>query len=102
MLTKIENIKETVKELLLQFPETRDNDNKLLLKVWCLQNPRLRTDHSFAFFLFGNDFANGLYADPESVRRTRQKLQEAYPNLRGEKYKMKMQHADYVRKEIKN
>jgi hypothetical protein len=49
MIQKIKNIKPLVKSILENYPATRDDDNKLLLKVWAFQNPKLR-DKDFYYF----------------------------------------------------
>jgi hypothetical protein len=83
MLNKIYNIKDVVYSLLLNWPEMRDNDRQLMLNVWGKQDAAL-IDRSFKDF--ASDFKRGKYADPESIRRTRQKLQEVHPELRGRTY----------------
>lgn len=89
MIRKIHNIKETVRRILINHPETRDDDHLLYLKVWAEQNPQLRTP-STTFYGFAQDFLAERYADTESIRRTRQKLQEQHPELRGKKYRARM------------
>lgn len=85
MISKIKSIKGTVARLLREVPETRDNDRLLLFKVWAIQNPDLRQP---AYYLsdFALHFISGVYADPESIRRCRQKAQELHPELRGKSY----------------
>ena len=83
MLGKIYNIKDIVYSLLQKWPEMRDNDRQLMLNVWAWQDGGLV---NYAFKDFATDFKNGKYADPESIRRTRQKLQELHPELRGRTY----------------
>jgi hypothetical protein len=46
--------------------------------------------HEHSFREFGIDFIKGQYADPESIRRSRQKIQELYPDLRGKNYNIKI------------
>jgi hypothetical protein len=82
MLNKIESIKSIVHQILKNHPETRDNDRLLMLKVWAIQNPRLR-DERFNFISFSHGFIKADYADPESIRRARQKIQENHIEMRG-------------------
>lgn len=96
MLNKIENIKETVKQLLTTFPETRDNDELLALKVWALEEPRLR-DTSYPFKQFGDLFMQQKFSATESIRRARQKVQEVNKELRGTKYQGRKFHSAEVR-----
>ena len=83
MISKIYNIKDIVYHLMLNYPEMRDNDRQLMLNVWDRQDGELVTK---SFKEFAGDFKKGKYADPESIRRTRQKLQELHPALRGRTY----------------
>jgi hypothetical protein len=86
MIEKIKSIKDTVLFMLERFPETRDNDRLLLIYIWCKQNPELKPE-AFSFRRFALSFINGDYADPESIRRSRQKIQEEHSFLRGRSYK---------------
>ncbi len=57
-----------VEKALQQWPETRNSDKKLILAVWYLQDPDY--EENFRHF-----FQNKALS-PETIRRTRQKLQE--------------------------
>ena len=100
MLNKIENIKETVRQQLTTFPKTRDNDQLLMLKIWALQEPRLR-DPAFSFKQFGDSFMSGEFVDSESIRRARQKVQESHRELRGTNYQGRKFHAGEVREAMR-
>lgn len=93
MFRKMSSIKNAVKYFLTKYHGTRDNDRLLMLKVWAGQNPRLR-DRNYSFVDFATDFITGHYADPESIRRSRQKLQEQHPELRGGGYKLKKEELE--------
>lgn len=101
MIQKIRNIKETVKQILIKHPETRDNDRLLMLKVWCEQNRHLRSRTAF-FYAWATEFVYGNYADPESIRRSRQMIQERTPHLRGSGYHKRKQLQQEVQLEIKD
>jgi hypothetical protein len=59
----------TLTEKALQtYPETRSDDKKLILAVWYLQNPDYELDFR-KFFQY-------KAISPETIRRTRQKLQQ--------------------------
>ena len=81
------NATKYVREALHRWPDTRNNDRDCMLAVWYLQNPNYEKDFK-RFFL--NDAIH-----PETIRRTRQKLQQhgEYPaseevdNMRFEKFK---------------
>jgi len=89
-----------VKRILEKVPECRDNDSLLILKVWCIEEPELRTNKNFTFTDFGKRFLSGDFSNTESIRRTRCKIQEECPELRGEKYKARMEHQDDVVDEL--
>jgi len=97
MICAIRNIKETVKNILNLFPETRDNDNLLILKVWKEQNTQLPT---ISFVEFAGEFLQGTYANPESIRRSRQSLQEKHSSLRGNSYYRRKNQAEQTRLNI--
>jgi hypothetical protein len=68
MAGKVTQIHKLVESALQKWEETRDSDKKLILAVWYLQNPNYEQDFR-KFFL-------GQGANPETIRRIRQKLQE--------------------------
>jgi hypothetical protein len=84
MLEKVKSIKDTVKSILTERPATRDNDRLLMLHVWGKERICLG---EISFRNFARDFARGAYSDPESIRRSRQKIQERHPELRGSSYR---------------
>lgn len=99
VIKKIKKLEEIVVKVLLNCPQTRDDDKLLILKVWAWQNPQLRaSDYSFTNFAI--NYLNGLYADSESITRARRKIQEKNPDLRGEKWSERHNEAELVRKEI--
>lgn len=98
---KLIKISEVVKKVLIKVPKTRDNDTLLILKVWAIQNPELRNTDGYTFRDFALGFLDGKYANPESVRRSRAKLQEELPELRGNNYQGRMLHQDDVKSELR-
>jgi hypothetical protein len=99
MIRKIKSISATVKHILETKPETRDSDRLLILSVWAYQNPRLRSKDEI-FVDFAMDFYRGSYADTESIRRSRQKLQEQNPHLRGKTDSFREDLAEEMRTNI--
>tara|TARA_R110002020_G_scaffold374627_3_gene585906 strand:+ start:711 stop:1013 length:303 start_codon:yes stop_codon:yes gene_type:complete len=95
MIREIKRIKPLVKELLKEFPLTRDNDNLLILKVWAEQDNTLRMNKSFSDFSVG--MIAGKYMKFESVSRARRKVQEENPELRGKYYKERKELAEEIR-----
>ena len=102
MINKIRSIKNLVEELLVKFPQTRDNDNLLIFKICGVQNPEIN-DKKYLLHDFAREFINGIkFTDAETIRRTRQKLQEKHSNLRGRSYGNRHCISAQVRKEINN
>jgi len=93
-------IKDLVHSFLIEYPETRDNDNLLQLKIWGEQMPELRSKLT-TFWDFALIYKNGKLASSESIRRTRQKYQEKYPELRGEKYKKRHKEQTNVKNQLR-
>lgn len=79
-MKNILNTTRLVRELLESEPKTRSSDDLLYLKV-CERNNASALNKPF-WYVFAN--RNELNVPPfESVRRSRQKLQEHHPELRG-------------------
>lgn len=57
-----------IEDTLKRYPETRNSDRKLILKVWSRQKWNFR-EHFDEFFIH-------QAISPETIRRTRQKLQQ--------------------------
>lgn len=96
-------IKAAVRAFLVAHKALRDDDLRLLSNVWAkwLISRGFDLDKMTVrdFFKY---LSSGKLPHPESVRRTRQKLQETTPELRGEKYterktKLESQVRDQVR-----
>lgn len=84
-------IKKLVQRLLEEQPALRDNDNLLMSTIWKQQS------NIFNFFY---RFESGKIYSPESIRRTRQKIQEDYPHLRGELYQARQKHQAKVKQDL--
>jgi len=72
-------------------PETRDCDIKLMSVI-------------YKGLCNGNDFftmfESKLLPSPESIRRTRQQLQEQHPHLRGQVYESRQRYQPKVKKDL--
>lgn len=64
---------DVVKDLLTANKELRDNDKKLMWAVWRIEGVILNDTITLVGFLKATS--------PESIRRTRQKIQEKFPTL---------------------
>ena len=90
-LQTMNQIKLIVHRLLEEQPALRDNDNLLMSTIWKQQSNILNFFHRFE---------SGRLHSPESIRRTRQKIQEDYPHLRGELYEARQKHQVKVKEEL--
>ena len=79
-------LKGEIKELLEEYPITRDDDNKLVCNIWWKE----AGGHLVVQKLMAHDFlskiANGSLSSWETITRIRRKLQEELPALRGKKW----------------
>lgn len=85
-----------VKKVLTEHPETRDSDSKLICWVYSITNPEV-LKLSFSKVMWNSKFYN--LPSFETIRRTRQKLQHDYPELRGKLYEKRMEkQSTYIEK----
>ena len=98
-IKQIKAVAPVVKQILSDYPATRDNDHLLCLKFWAKQNPKLRESDS-SFWDFAEDFKNGKYKSIKSITRSRRILQAQHPELRGKNYKGKQKMAKDTRQNI--
>jgi hypothetical protein len=91
--------KNKVREMLEKFPPLRDNDTRLLINIWARELMELGYDPKrladFFALLLNNDLSNA-----ETIRRSRQKLQEDYPELRGNSYNERKKKIDEWKEEL--
>lgn len=103
MKVNIKAVKERVTELLTKDKETRDNDDRLIALIWFNEAQSLglnmKYDNARDFLRL---FAQGKLTNPESIRRSRQKIQELNPHLRGEKYHKRRKNIVDVQNQVRN
>lgn len=98
MLKEINNVKEVVRQILVENEEARENDDLLYLLVCqeMCEKPLCEISLVDAFM-----HRKELNLPPyESVRRTRQRWQESCPVLRGNNRKLKEIEAELMREAI--
>ena len=78
-------VKELVQELLTNKPHLRDSDERLIATVWYHEAGMSQNNNLLALDLL-NLYIDKKLSSPESIRRSRQKLQQVYPLLRGKAY----------------
>jgi hypothetical protein len=100
-LNELTNAKDMITSWLIQYPELRDNDAKLIANIWAKTIGKERFENMSARDLL-QMFVDGDLPQVETIRRTRQKVQEHNPFLRGKSYKHRQERAGEVTKGIKN
>ena len=88
-----------IKALLTQYTDLRDSDDMLVAWIWKTQvdkmnYPQLSADK------FLQMMAKGMLPSSETITRTRRKVQEENPELRGKKYKERQAKQEQVKKDL--
>jgi hypothetical protein len=86
IVKKMRGIKNDVRELLVKYPEYRDNDLRLIAGFYYLKYGGREKFSSLSAFAFLKDFSEGKFPLPDYITRVRRKLQEDEAELRGEKW----------------
>lgn len=97
---RLNYVESIVRKILTDFPRTRDDDDELYVKVCETLNPNI-TYMTFSYVMRSrSSFGLPIF---ESVRRTRQKLQEENEYLRGtlstqeKREKHRQEYLEYAR-----
>jgi hypothetical protein len=88
-----------VRNLLNLFPITRDSDFRLIAMYYRRNCPEPVSYITADEFL--NHLAHGEMASPDSITRARRKLQQHYPELRGQKWNERQEREPEVREEMR-
>ena len=88
-----------IKALLTQYTDLRDSDDMLVAWIWKTQvdkmnYPQLSADK------FLQMMAKGMFPSSETITRTRRKVQEENPELRGKKYNERQAKQSIVKKDL--
>ena len=75
----------------------RDDDALLMSDIWREQLEQMGAKSVYDVL---NAIASRMVHSPESIRRSRQKLQQDNPNLRGKVYQLRMEKEEEVLKEL--
>ena len=96
-MKKLFSVIDDVELFLTKYPSLRDDDERLMANIW----------HSHIGDLEDVDakeilhmLANHELPSYESISRCRRKIQEIYPNLRGEKWHERHKRAKIIKQEI--
>lgn len=85
--------------MLMNHPETRDNDNALI--AFLLMDMEFLNLEKISAETFLLNLKNGEYGSLESIRRCRQALQEKHPELRGELYNKRHGYKEEVQQQLR-
>jgi hypothetical protein len=84
---------------LLNYPETRDNDNALIYQI--LRELDFLNLRDLTAIEFLERLKEGEYGSLESIRRCRQALQEKDPELRGVLWRKRHNFKDEVKEQLR-
>jgi len=96
---KTAHLQGVIEKLLDENPALRDNDRRLLAnvyKIWL----KTKDKEKISALEFLKLIASGEVPHSETIRRSRQKLQQAQPRLRGERYQERQDLGEEVRQDI--
>jgi len=100
IIKEIKDISNTVKQLLEKYHHLRDDDYRLIATIWKYE----AGGNDVLNDMSANDFlqiiADGKLTNSESIRRSRQKVQENYPELRGKSYRKRKKEGDNFKGQI--
>lgn len=97
-LQKIKSVKGSIEKLLKSNPKLRDSDDKLIATIWYNEVVKKNEDLSAKEFL--QVLGKGALTSPEAIRRSRQKLQQHNPELRGTNYQGRLKEEINIRRGI--
>jgi hypothetical protein len=93
-----EHLTKVIRKLLSENKSYRDSDSQLISRIWQDQTHKeldKMSAREFMIKLLGDELINS-----ESIRRTRAKIQENTPELRGDSYEERQYKAGKIRFEI--
>lgn len=102
MQIQIKSNKDRVEKLLREYPETRDNYNKILANIWYIDlvNAGYDVEKIDGAYFLTIVASGGTLTNPESIRRNWQKLQQDNPELRGETWEKRQGKQSKVKEEL--
>ena len=96
-MKKLFSVIDDVEKFLTKYPPLRDDDERLMANIWMshIGNLEIKNGRDILHML-----AKHQLPSYESVSRSRRKIQEIKPKLRGEKWVQRQERAKKIRKEI--
>ena len=99
-MKKLFVVMDEVHSFLINHPVLRDSDERLTANIWSKAIlPPHNLDNVSAKGLL-TKLSEGKLPSYESISRCRRKLQELYPDLRGDKWYKRHKRADNIRRDI--
>jgi len=83
---QMKSLKDRVTNMLMRFPQYRDDDYKLMAHIWMDEMGGRQECFERCTMDFLQTYAHGNLSHSESIRRIRQKIQEQRPDLRGSRW----------------
>jgi hypothetical protein len=81
---KLKTLKEKVEILLTKYPELRDDDKLLVTKMWFYELKKYGVEPSLMTAMqFFELYQQNVLSNSDLITRSRRKIQEENPNLRG-------------------
>lgn len=101
MKIKPSSVLDRVKTLLKENPRLRDADTSLVSNIWYREIKNLgKNPNKISAFDFLSIHSEGRLSNSESIRRCRQKLQEEFPELRGQKYEARQNNKGNIKEDL--
>lgn len=94
---KLKTTKDKVRGLMMVHPHLRDSDSRLVANIWNHELEKKGIKNLDGFF---DAFVMDELTSYESIKRTRQKLQEQDASLRGKKYSYRQKEGEEIQYKI--
>jgi hypothetical protein len=100
-ITKFKDTQIAVHDLLIEYPNLRDSDQRLVAFFHTLEMGGVSVCKSMSAYEYLKAIVDGKLTNAESITRARRKVQENTPALRGKKYNERKLAESKVREAIK-
>lgn len=90
-------IRDKVIQLLKSDAKYREDDNKLIARIWYQESINLGCTTAVELL---SALGKGQLTSSESIRRSRQKVQQEIPELRGKNYNARQEESGQVKKDL--
>lgn len=96
--------KSFIHRLLKVRADLRDNDRRLIAIIWWqeLKDKKKLEMKNITGQRLMEEFMEGTLTSPETIRRTRQKIQQDHPETRGRNWQIRKEKQKAIRAEMRN